>query len=191
MIYECLTRQIKHTPVYRKAPVTEDNNRSGLILITRSLPMTILRVCRVVYAKAKNMLGKIVWNFIICSQPEMIEVDDEKEMMLSVLQGMWDNGRYRGRWLYSQLDACIASTEHMGVICILPGSVLYLTKQMVPRYWNCLNPSRFGGNSFSQTMTLKTWDKEWMPSWDHSHKVRSGKLSIKYMGKRVRRFFNR
>jgi hypothetical protein len=80
--------------------------------------------------------------------------------------------------LYNQLDACVASTEYMVVMYILPGSGFDLPKQMVPRYWNCPNPSRFGDNSFGQTMTLKTWDEEWMPSWDYSYKVQSDKLSM-------------
>ncbi|KAI4648406.1 uncharacterized protein J4E79_010028 [Alternaria viburni] len=89
MIYKRLPRQIKHTEVrYVGAaawPFQDKSVDSTVILITRHLPVAILRISRQVYAEAHGIVTALVQTFVTESHPRAIGREDHAEA-LSVLK---------------------------------------------------------------------------------------------------------
>lgn len=73
MVYEFLPRQIKHTEVSHQCRGgAKIKMATGMILVTRHLPMAILRTCKAVDAEAKPIFTKLSQKFILESDPRLI-----------------------------------------------------------------------------------------------------------------------
>lgn len=70
MVYERLPRRIRHTHI-REHP---RSNTVFITLITRSMSVGILRTCRAVYREARNIVQKIMTEFILATPPKIILV---------------------------------------------------------------------------------------------------------------------
>jgi len=75
MIYKRLPRQIKHSEVRYVGPSWPDTKiklDSTFILITRHLPVAILRTSRQVYAEAHGIVTALIQKFVTESEPRAI-----------------------------------------------------------------------------------------------------------------------
>ena len=85
MVYKRLPRQIKHTEVRSMGyswPDTEVKLDSTFVLITRHLPVAILRTSRQVYAEAHSIVTALIKSFVTESEPRAIGREDNGNAFL-------------------------------------------------------------------------------------------------------------
>ncbi|KAI4619611.1 hypothetical protein J4E83_005466 [Alternaria metachromatica] len=85
MVYKRLPRQIKHTEVRYLGyswPDTEVKLDSTFVLITRHLPVAILRTSRQVYAEAHSIVTALIKSFVTESEPRAIGREDNGNAFL-------------------------------------------------------------------------------------------------------------
>jgi hypothetical protein len=73
MIHKSLPRQIKHTHISHLCRgEMRIRTATSIILVTRHLPMAILRTCKAVHTKAKPVIAQLIHKFILESEPRLI-----------------------------------------------------------------------------------------------------------------------
>jgi hypothetical protein len=78
MVYECLPRQIHHNLVHTQLNEHDENQSSrGVILITRSLPVVMLRLNKQIHGEAKATVRRLAERFILHAVPRVIAVGIE------------------------------------------------------------------------------------------------------------------
>ncbi|KAI4930994.1 uncharacterized protein J4E92_004828 [Alternaria infectoria] len=85
MVYKRLPRQIKHTEVRYMGyswPDTKVKLDSTFVLITRHLPVAILRTSRQVYAEAHSIVTALIKSFVTESEPRAIGREDNGNAFL-------------------------------------------------------------------------------------------------------------
>jgi hypothetical protein len=77
-VYECLPRQIHHNLVHTQLNKHDDDQSSrGVILITRSLPVVMLRLNKQIHREAKETVRRLAERFILDAVPRVIAMGIE------------------------------------------------------------------------------------------------------------------
>lgn len=91
MAYKRLPRQIKHTELRYVGVLSHHPNTkvvSTVILITRHIPVAILRTSRQVYAEAHDIVAALIRNFVTESQSRVIGHDMRLDALQELLQSV-------------------------------------------------------------------------------------------------------
>ncbi|KAI4917726.1 hypothetical protein J4E85_009818 [Alternaria conjuncta] len=142
MIYKRLPRQIKHTEFRYVGSLFENTVDSTVILVTRHLPVAIMRTSRQVHDEAYTIVTSLIQKFVTESQPRVIGHDTHLYALL-VLKWLIPNEReaylagqaYRVSDVVQRLDLQPWSSERSRAIAMFMGQATLATKAGT-RGWN-------------------------------------------------------